>query len=85
MSVFGFFRSVFPRIRAEHGELLRISPYLVRMRENTDQKISEYGYLLRSGLFSFLNQKSYSGEVFYWQNSDIREVNVVLAQTNKIM
>ena len=30
-----FFWSVFPRIRTEYGEILR---YLVRMRENTDQK-----------------------------------------------
>ena len=28
-------------------DLLYKSPYLVRMRENTDQKNSEYGYFLR--------------------------------------
>ena len=28
----------FSRIRTEYGEILRISPYSVRMRENTDQK-----------------------------------------------
>ena len=33
-----FFRSVFTRIRIEYGKILRISPYSVRMRENTDQK-----------------------------------------------
>ena len=33
-----FFCSVFFRIRTEYGEILRISPYYVRMRENTDQK-----------------------------------------------
>ena len=33
-----FFLSVFSRIRTEYGEILRISPYSVRMRENTDQK-----------------------------------------------
>ena len=32
------FWSVFSRIRTEYGEILRISPYSVRMRENTDQK-----------------------------------------------
>ena len=32
------FWSVFSRIRAEYGEILRISPYSVRLRENTDQK-----------------------------------------------
>ena len=33
-----FFWSVFSPIRIEHGELQTISPYSVRMRENTDQK-----------------------------------------------
>ena len=32
------FWSLFSRIRTEYGEILRISPYSVRMRENTDQK-----------------------------------------------
>ena len=38
------FWSVFSRIRTEYGEILRTSPYLVQMRENTDQKNSEYGH-----------------------------------------
>ena len=33
-----FFWSVFSRIRTEYKEILRISSYSVRMRENTDQK-----------------------------------------------
>ena len=33
-----FFWSLFSHIRTEYGELLSISPYSVRMRENTDQK-----------------------------------------------
>ena len=33
-----FFWSAFSRIRTEYGDILRISPYSVRMRENTDQK-----------------------------------------------
>ena len=33
------FWSVFSRIRAEYGEILRISPYSVRLRENTKQKL----------------------------------------------
>ena len=45
---FRVFRSVLSRIWTEYGEILRISPYLVRMRENTVQKNSEYGRLLRS-------------------------------------
>ena len=43
-----FFWSVFSRILTEYGEILRISPYSVRMRKNKDQKNSEYGHLLRS-------------------------------------
>ena len=43
-----FFWSLFSHIWIEYGEILRISPYSVRMRENTDQTNSEYGYLLRS-------------------------------------
>ena len=41
---------VFSRIRTEY-EILRISPYSVRMWENKDQKSSEYGHFLRSGVF----------------------------------
>ena len=33
-----YLRSAFSRIRTEYGEILRISPYSVRMRGNTDQK-----------------------------------------------
>ena len=33
-----FFWSVFSNIRTEYGEMLRISPYSVWIRENTDQK-----------------------------------------------
>ena len=43
-----FFWSIFSHIWTEYGEILRISPYSVRMRENTDQKNSEYGHFSRS-------------------------------------
>ena len=43
-----FFWSVFPNIRTECGKILCISPYSVRMQENTDQKNSEYEHFLRS-------------------------------------
>ena len=43
-----FFWSLFSRIWIEHGGLLRKSPCSVRIRENTDQKNSEYGHILRS-------------------------------------
>ena len=43
-----FFWSVFSHIRAEYGKIFRICPYSVQIRENADQKISEYGHFLRS-------------------------------------
>ena len=49
------FWSTFSRIRTEYGEILCISPYLVRMRENTDQNNSEYGHFLRSA-----NEKNFN-------------------------
>ena len=44
---------LFSRIRTEHEEILRISPYSVRMQENTDQSNSEYGHFLLSDLSLF--------------------------------
>ena len=44
VSVVWVFLSLFSRIRTKYGEILRASPYSVRMRENTDQENSEYGY-----------------------------------------
>ena len=46
-----FYWSAFSRIWTEYEEILRISPYSVRMRENTEQKNSEYGHFLCSELF----------------------------------
>ena len=46
-----FFWSKFSRIRTEYEEILRISPYSLRMRENADQNSSENGYFLRSAFF----------------------------------
>ena len=40
-----FFWSVFPSTGTEYGDILGISLYSVRMRENADQKNSEYGKL----------------------------------------
>ena len=42
------FWSVFSRIPTVNGEILRTSPYSVRMWENPDQNNSEYGHFLRS-------------------------------------
>ena len=44
--------SVFSRFRTEYREILRISPYSVRMRENADYN-SKYGEFLRSALLNY--------------------------------
>ena len=45
---------IFP-YSTEYGEILRISPYSVRVRENADQNNTEYGHFLRSD-YDFLRQ-----------------------------
>ena len=45
-----FFWFLFSRIRTECGEILLISPYAVRMQENTDQKIFEDRHFSSSGI-----------------------------------
>ena len=47
------FWPAFSRVRTEYGEIQSISPYSVRMLENTDQNNSEYGYFLRSAYHQF--------------------------------
>ena len=42
------FWSVFSRIWTEYGQILHISTYLFRMRENADQNNSEFGHFSRS-------------------------------------
>ena len=42
------FWSIFSRICTEYGEILCISPYSVRIRENADQNNSEYGHFSHS-------------------------------------
>ena len=44
------FWSVLSRIWTGYGEILRISPYSVRIRENTDQNYSEYVHFSRSDI-----------------------------------
>ena len=57
MFVFRVFWSVFSRIRTESGEILRISPYSVRMRENTDHKNSDYRHFTQ--WIWWINYKKY--------------------------
>ena len=40
------FWSIFSRIRTKYREILSIFPYVVRMRENTDENNSEYRHFL---------------------------------------
>ena len=47
-----FFWSVFSRIWTEYWEILRISPYSVRVRENASQKNSKYGHFSLSVYFN---------------------------------
>ena len=42
------FWSAFSRIQTEYGEIRSVSPYSARMREITDQDISEYGHFSHS-------------------------------------
>ena len=51
MSVFGVFLVRISRIWTDYGDLQSRSPYSVRMRYNTDQKNSIYGYSSRSAFF----------------------------------
>ena len=53
-----FFWSVFSRVWTAYGEIRSISPYSVRMRENTDQKNSEYGHFTCSACY-----QHYHGEM----------------------
>ena len=45
---------LFSRIRTEYGEIRSISPYSIRMRENTDQNDSKYRHFLCSGNMIFI-------------------------------
>ena len=58
------FWSVFSRIRTEYGEILRISPYSVRMWGNTDQNDSEYGHFSRSAIDADISDYSLKGVSF---------------------
>ena len=43
-----FFWSVFSHIWTEYGDILRISPYSIRIRENKDHQNFEYEHILPS-------------------------------------
>ena len=61
--------SVFSHIRTEYGEILRISPYSIWMRENTDQNNSEYVHFSRSVLLLFWSTKLSISVYVHWKSA----------------
>ena len=59
--------STFSHILTEYGEILRISPYSVRMLENVDQNYYEYKHFSRSAIFSIKD---------VWQCSKYETTNI---------
>ena len=59
---------LFSLIWTEYREILRISPYLIQMRENADQKNSEYRSFLRSEYSSDTNQFFHEGSPYHMEN-----------------
>ena len=74
----------FSTLRTEYGEILRISPYSVRIWKNADQKNSEYGHFLCSVGFRKEDEESVrkfkkcyvKTQFFYktWRNNKIETV-----------
>ena len=59
------FSSAFSRIRTKYGEILRVSPYSVRMPQNADQNNSEYGNVLRCVNVLFRQSKFSFSKIFF--------------------
>ena len=74
------FLSTFSRIRTEYGEILRISPYSVRMRENEDQNNSEYGHFLRRARHFCI--PSFKVSVFFFV--DVANTDIQLISANSL-
>ena len=53
------FWSVISRLWTEYREIQSISPYSIRMWENTDQNKFEYGHFLRSAIVRLIYWKSF--------------------------
>ena len=62
-----FFWSVFSRIRTEYGEIRIISPYSIRMRENTDQKkLCSWTFFLSERFRSFEKSSSLFYMIYFF-------------------
>ena len=66
VSASGVFWSVFFCILTEYGQILRMSPYSVQMRENMDQKNSEYGHFSRSASNKRLTSRCVTYQKYYY-------------------
>ena len=83
-----------PAIYQQYGEIWSISPYLVRMWENTDQKNSVFGHFSSSASFSYVldftllstisSRKQSSGWVFYSMISNRSLYNWCISEKTKI-
>ena len=76
-----FFWSVFSRIRTEFGEMLSIFPYSVWIRENTDQKNSQYGHFSRSRNVQYhliLLSKPHSNKRWHFSRSGNVQYHLIL-------
>ena len=62
-----FFWSVFSHIRTEYKKMRSISPYLVRMRKNTDQKKLRIWTLFTQCYFQKLNIKDLTDDKKFWK------------------
>ena len=71
VQIWSLFWSVFSRIRTKYGEIRSISPYSVRMWENTDQRKLRIYYIfsflefLISNLVSFVHNQIQKFTVFF--------------------
>ena len=73
------FWSAFSHIQTEYGEILRISPYSVRMQENADQNNSEYGQFSRSINLHKKLKIRFQGAKFNlrkWRSNNMKSLNV---------
>ena len=78
-----FFWSVFSRIRTEYGEIRSISPYSVRMRENTDQKKLHIWTLFMQWVFIKVWQQEFFLLYFLSFHSRIDIGKIKLKRSNK--
>ena len=75
LSVFGVFWSTLSHIWSKYKEILRIAPYSVQMRENRDQKNSEYENFLRNEFFLYC---LYYVSRLYWKVTIYQSIRIYI-------